>query len=81
VLLIDRYEHIWHPEDRSPVVTGFDNLPICYCQKPVGREKDIDRLLKLIDNRNVVWLKAMGGCGKTTTILAVAKRSQPIFEY
>ncbi len=73
-VLFDRYEYIWNAEDREQVGTAFDNLPISHCQQPIGREKDIDRLLKLIDNRNIVWLKAIGGCGKTTTILAVANR-------
>jgi DNA-binding CsgD family transcriptional regulator len=73
-VLFDRYKYIWNTEDPEQISTEFDNLPICNCQQPIGREKDIDRVLKLIDNHNIVWLKAMGGCGKTTTILAVANR-------
>jgi DNA-binding CsgD family transcriptional regulator len=77
--LFDRYPQIWNPEYKDEIVTKiaeirtqFNNLPIRHCRQPIGREGDIDRLLKSIDKYNLVWVKGIGGCGKTTTLLEVA---------
>jgi NB-ARC domain/Homeodomain-like domain len=79
--LFDRYQQIWNPEDESATVaniaeigTQFNNLPIRHCSQPIGREGDIDRLLKSIPKYDVIWVKGIGGCGKTTTLLEVANR-------
>ncbi|WP_310427267.1 NB-ARC domain-containing protein [Chamaesiphon sp. VAR_48_metabat_135_sub] len=79
--LFDRYPQIWNPEYKDEIVTKiaeirtqFNNLPIHHCRQPIGREGDIDRLLKSIDKYNLIWVKGIGGCGKTTTLLEVANR-------
>ena len=77
--LFDRYPQIWNPEDGSETVTNiakvetqFNNLPIRHCIQPIGRAGDIDRLLKSIPKYDVIWVRGIGGCGKTTTLLEVA---------
>jgi predicted ATPase len=41
----------------------------------VGREDDIDRLLALVDHNQIVTLTGVGGAGKTSLAIEVARRS------
>jgi hypothetical protein len=75
--LFEIYAHIWKKTIALPAEpvnnkTKFHNLPISPCSQPIGRNQDIAKLLNLITKYPIVWLKGIGGVGKTTTLLQLA---------
>jgi tetratricopeptide (TPR) repeat protein len=68
------------PAPETPTTTTqFNNLPHSHFRETIERTQDIEKLLNLISKKPVVWLQAIGGAGKTTTLLQLAHhcRQQP----
>jgi NB-ARC domain/MalT-like TPR region len=79
--LFDRYRYIWDEENSGETVTTdteksiqFNNLPYRIEGQPIGRDGEIQQLLDRIDKHPPIWVKGLGGCGKTTLLLEVAHR-------
>ncbi|NJR31581.1 MAG: hypothetical protein HC778_00300 [Chamaesiphon sp. CSU_1_12] len=79
--LFDRYRHIWDAEFSQEKVAEntensihFHNIPNRLDRQPIGRDRDINRILNSLDKHDLIWLKGMGGCGKTTLLLEIAHR-------
>jgi tetratricopeptide (TPR) repeat protein len=61
------------PTPKTPTTTTkFNNLPHSHFRETIERTQDIEKLLNLISKKPVVWLQAIGGAGKTTTLLQLA---------
>ncbi len=87
--LFDRHRQIWDTElsqekvaENTETSVRFNNIPNRIVRiasplanhHPIGRDRDLDRIFSSLDKHDLVWLKGMGGCGKTTLLLEIAHR-------
>jgi DNA-binding CsgD family transcriptional regulator len=75
--LFEQYHHIWKEPEKTVVhepktAAPFNNIPNNNYHQTIERTPDIEKLLNLISKKPVVWLQAIGGAGKTTTLLQLA---------